>query len=198
MRVVWALAIGLALGLAGGLALAESMAKATGAATPFSLFHPAPCGARIERTIAFTAPDARDVLTVQSAGVSCENLVARVTIKSAAGHIVFAHADRIDALMDPKRNPVAVKGVRAVLNDYVALAEGGARAALPAWTEGTCRIPASAPYATLTPIAGNTLYRRVRDANAPILRLRLGKDTGVLFAYLSEIDDSEEIARYAL
>jgi hypothetical protein len=38
----------------------------------------------------------------------------------------------------------------------------------------------------------------VREQNAPLLRLREGRDSGAYFAYLPEIDEVEQIARYAL
>jgi hypothetical protein len=198
MRLLIALLIGLALGGAIGFTLASNLARSGAAGLPSGAFDMSACAARIERTIAFTAPDAQDVLTVQSSGPSCANLIANVTVRTAEGHVVFAHAQRIDALMDPKLNPVAVNGVRAVLADYAAVADGGARAALPEWADGAPDIGAFAPYGMFTPTAGNMLYRRIRDSNAPLLRLREGRESGAFFAYLPEIDEVEQVARYAL
>ncbi|MGE3302453.1 MAG: hypothetical protein AB7M12_05010 [Hyphomonadaceae bacterium] len=195
-RILIALAFTAAAGLVGGFLLALNLVQATGSGAPISLFNPAPCAARIERTLAFTAPDAQDTLIVQSSGPSCQNLVANVTIRTPEGKIVFAHAARIDKLMDPKLNPMAVNGVKAVLEDYAALADGGARAALPDWSDSSG--PVGGPYASITPISGAMLYRRVREAGAPLLRLRESKDSGGYYVYLPELDDSEQIARYAL
>ncbi len=197
--VIWL--IGLVIGVVGGFVLAHNFARSTGAASPAGAFSAgafSECADRIERAVAFTAPEAQDVLIIQSSGPSCANVVATVTLRSADGRILFAHAQRIDALMDPKLNPVAVNGIRAVLNDYAALAEGGAKTALPDWADNAGEPAAPAPYAAFTPTSSNLLYRRVREANAPILRLREGRDSGAFFAYLPEIDEVEQLGRYSL
>jgi hypothetical protein len=196
MRILIALAIGLVLGLFGGFILATNAARTQAAGLPGGI-NTSPCAGRIEKTIAFTAPDAQDVLTVQSSGPRCDNLIANVTIRTRDGHVVFAHAQRIDTLMDPRLNPIAANGVRAVLEDYAVMTDGGARAMLPDWPDGG-EIAAGSAYAMLTPTATAMLYRRVREQNAPLLRLREGRDSGAYFAYLPEIDEVEQIARYAL
>ena len=197
MRVLIALVLGLVLGLAGGYLITNDMTRAGAAGLPLFAFRSAPCAAQVQHPIAFTAPEAQDTMTIQSSGPNCENVVAIVTIREAGGHIVFAYAARIDALMDPKINPVAVNGVDAVLDDYAGMADNGARAALPEWPDDSPDVANIAPYGSFTPLAGNALYRKVRDSNAPLLRLRDGRDSGRYFAYLPEIDESEEIARYS-
>ena len=78
------------------------------------------------------------------------------------------------------------------------MTDGGARAKLPDWPDGAAEIATVSPYAMLTPTSGTMLYRRVREQNTPLLRLREGRDSGAYFAYLSEIDEVEQIARYSL
>ena len=198
MRLLAILLIGLVGGLAIGYVLANNLLRSGAAGLPMAVFEGSPCAARIERQIAFTAPDAQDTMTIQSSGPSCANVVANVTVRDTSGHIVFAYAARIDALMDPKVNPVAANGVKAILADYAAMAEGGAHTALPDWTADTPDIANIAPYTMFNSIASDALYRKVRDSNAPILRLRDGRSSGLLFAYVPEIDESELIAHYAL
>ena len=67
MRVLIALAIGLVIGLFGGFILATNVARSDAAGLPGGTIGSA-CAARIEKNIAFTAPEAQDVLTVQSSG----------------------------------------------------------------------------------------------------------------------------------
>lgn len=197
-RLLIALIVGLVLGAVGGFVIANNIARSNAAGMPGAAFEVSSCAARIERTIAFTAPAAQDIITIQSSGPSCANLIAHVTIRTAEGHVVFAHAARIDALMDPKLNPVAAQGVKAVLNDYAAMTDGGARTVLPDWADGAAEIASIAPYGMFLPTATNMLYRRIREQNPPLLRLREGRESGGFYVYISEIDETAQIARYTL
>ncbi len=48
------------------------------------------CNVSFDREIAFTAPDARDVVTVRALGPSCDKVVALYVIASEDGHPIWA------------------------------------------------------------------------------------------------------------
>jgi hypothetical protein len=178
--------------VAGRMALGiETRVAASGALKASDATRPGDCDRKYRTTIAFTARGAKDTLDIEMRGRTCDNVLALVTVTSENGELVFADAARVDALLDPARNPAANGGIGGVAEDYAVIAAG---TALPAWPDPAGPIPSPSPFAAISPETEHRLYEKVRIGELPLLRVR-GETGDRLFAYLAEAGRSEEIAQ---
>jgi hypothetical protein len=92
------------------------------------------CEVSVTRPVAFTAPDAEDVVTTRSFGASCEQTIGVYTVATGDGHPVWAHAIPLarafgDGFAEPER-----EAMRAFLERW-AQPEVANTSGAPAWAQ---------------------------------------------------------------
>lgn len=116
------------------------------------------CEISVSREAAFTAPDARDVITARTFGASCAQAIGVYAVTTADGHPVWAHA---------------VPLARAFGEDFAEPEPDAMRAFLERWAEPEIATTADAPdWAQLQP--GQTTldrltYNDIRARTLPML-----------------------------
>ena len=92
------------------------------------------------REIAFTAPEAKDVLTIEAIGVSCAEASVHVSIRKADGKLVWSYAVPVShtwaMIPDDDKPPVAEKQVPAYMAEILKVAAIRKTSEAPDWPKG--------------------------------------------------------------
>lgn len=101
------------------------------------------CMDPIVREVAFTAPDAKDVLQVVAIGTSCEQASLLTTIRTAKGDLVWSRAEASQQAMSfgeaTANGDTPQKALQETTKQLVDLAEVTTSAEAPDWKEGDPR-----------------------------------------------------------
>jgi hypothetical protein len=100
----------------------------------------ATCAPPASREIAFTAPDAKDVLTIEAIGAACAEASVHVSIRKADGKLVWSYAVPVShtwaMIPDDDKPPVAEKQVPAYMAEILKVVAIRKTSEAPDWPKG--------------------------------------------------------------
>lgn len=119
---------------------------------------PSRCDVSFDREIAFTAPDARDVVTARAFGPSCDRTIGVFSVSSADGHPLWAWAAPMDQAFGDAHAEADAEAMRVFLER---------------WSQPTLAHTSEAPAWPLPQTARTTLdrvtYEDIRARDLPML-----------------------------
>jgi hypothetical protein len=133
------------------------------------------CGAPATREVAFSAPDAKDVLAAQGIGGDCMQATILLTLRTARGELLWAHATPVmdTWAMAPNpdgKAPQPSEGVANEVQKVIKDAEIGKSSDAPDWPEGKDR-PQDPTGLFITTDLIREMYLEARAAGTPMICL---------------------------
>ena len=174
---------------------AQQAAPATPAAGATAESQPqsALCIPAMQREVAVTAADAKDILEAQVLGADCEQAVLLLTLRKAGGFLLWSHSVRatdtwafVPASDD---TPVVPKdGMTSFLTEVLKNVRIEKTGEAPEWPEGAERPEDPSGLFHTAPLPREA-YLILRSKNAPMMCVQAEMGTSYCVAYDPEFDD---------
>jgi hypothetical protein len=153
------------------------------------------CAAGIDRTVSFTAAQAKDRLIVEALGPDCKNPAMSTRIYDPSGRLVFSNTTSGQYLMGDLF-PQAGGTAQGVAENLIDIGPPGAMQ-LPEWRDGAAEPPAT-EYGAFKILVPQPAYERLRRLGMPTMILRGGAESGTVYIYDRENGTAVAIVQYAV
>ncbi len=143
------------------------------------------CAMVAERTVAFTAPGARDTVEARAIGPDCAGAVVVWTVRNAAGKPLFAHAAPYEWVHKPV-DPTSTAQMQAFLDSWAG-APVDDTSASPEWSAGDLAAPEAWGPGGASMFVRET-YESIRAAKLPRICLPTSSDAYQCIFYDAEAE----------
>jgi hypothetical protein len=157
---------------------------------------PAPCATTVERTVAFTAPQAKDRFVIEALGPDCANPALFARVYDPSGRLVYANVISGKWMMSAELFPQGGGSAQTVIENLYDIGEPNSQT-LPAWAENTAA-PAKSSYAAFEPQVPQPAYERYRALNGVMMIRRGGGESGTFYIYDPELGEAVAVAKFAM
>jgi hypothetical protein len=155
-----------------------------------------PCATTVERTVAFTAAQAKDRLVIEALGPDCANPALFARLYDPTGRLVYANMISGKWLMSAEMFPQGGGSAQTVIENLYDIGEPNSQT-LPAWPENT-PAPAKGSYGAFEAKVPQPAYERYRALNGVMMIRRGGGESGTFYIYDPELGEAVAVAQYAM